>query len=119
VGADAAFCPNCGEDLRPRRGHGTGAVVAAVVIALLVGGGIAYAITKIAGTNETTTVEKSAGASSSIGVSVTAPTRTVTGPTSTVTGPTSTVTGPDRTVTVTSTETQSSSPAKSTSSPGG
>ena len=69
VSIDATFCPRCGEDLRPRSRH-TGAWVAlAAVLALLIGGGIAYALTRSTNGSKSTssqsvTTTKSATSSS-------------------------------------------------------
>ena len=103
----AAYCPNCGADLRPKRGFGGWLVALAVVIALLVGGGLAYALKSGSNKTETTTLEKtvatSKSTSSSIGVSVTTPTRTETGPTTTVTSTTTTTTTTTKTAPSTTT----------------
>ena len=85
VAADAAYCPNCGADLQPRRGPSGGWIALAVVVALLVGAGIAYALTQGGSSSKTTTAQKTETGSTSIGISVTAPTRTVTNSTTTTT----------------------------------
>jgi O-acetyl-ADP-ribose deacetylase (regulator of RNase III) len=95
VASGADYCANCGEDLRPHRGVGAGWIVLAAVVALLVGGGIAYALAKGSNNTKTTTVQKTVSTKagpSSTGISVTTPTRTVTGPTSTVTRTSTTTT---------------------------
>jgi hypothetical protein len=98
VSSDADFCPHCGNDLRKRRSSFWPGAVAALV-ALLVGAGIALAVS--AGGNDTTkTVTKkqqvtTTAPTSSTNLTVQTPTRTVTvpGPTQTVTVPT-TITAP-------------------------
>jgi hypothetical protein len=74
VPADAAYCPNCGADLRPRRGPSGGWIALAVVVALLVGAGIAYALTQAGSSSNPTTAENT----HTVGITVTTPTRTVT-----------------------------------------
>lgn len=95
VDADAAYCPSCGADLRPRRGPSRGWIALAIIAALLLGGGIAYALTQGGSSSTTTSAEKTETRSTTIGISVTAPTRTVTSSTTTTT--TTTTTRPSRT----------------------
>jgi uncharacterized paraquat-inducible protein A len=87
VPAGTAFCPNCGEDMRPRR-HSPWGIALAAIVALLVGAGIALAIAGTGNNNSTTiTVRASTTTtgSTTTKVSVQLPTKTVTAPAVTIT----------------------------------
>ncbi len=103
VPAGTAFCPNCGADLRPRRRGNAGWIVLGIVVALLAGGAIAYALASSGVGSKTTTIKTTIAPTQTLTthqVTVTTPTQTVTRTaTTTTTSPTTTTTPASTTTT--------------------